>query len=144
MIEREFKLIRNIMFRHQSNILSLVLITATTCVGVVPTTEVCNSAQEVKRCCGNCGANQSEVSSTCCSKSAEPQACTCLVDQERPATPQERRNPDERENTRRAKCVVTPTPVGDFHSPPQSAEEDKRLLSQSQPRGQAVLCRWLI
>lgn len=143
MIEAVFKSIGNVMFWPQSNILSLVLITAIACGGVVPANEVCNSTQEVKRCCGHCGANQSEARSTCCSKSTEPQACKCSVDQERPATPQERRNPDERENTRRAECVVTVTPVGNNHSLPQSIEDGVLLSSQSQPRRQALLCRWL-
>ena len=143
MIEAVFKSIGIVMFRPQRNVFSLVLIAATACGSVVPANDVCNSTHEAKRCCGHCGADQSEARSTCCSKSAEPQACKCSVDQERPATPQERRNPDERENTRRAECAVTVTPVGDDHSPPQSVEDSALLSSQSQPRRQAVLCRWL-
>lgn len=131
------------MFRPVTNILSLVLIVATTLAGVTPAIGVCESTHGSKQCCGHCQATLSEARSTCCSKSAEPQACQCSVDQERPATPQERRTSDERTEARHAKCMVTVLHVGDDQSPTPAIEDATLLSSQPKSRRQAVLCRWL-
>lgn len=131
------------MFQSASNILSLLLIVATTLVGITPAVGVCESKRGAKQCCGRCQANPSEASSTCCSKSAKPQACQCSVEQERPATPQERRTSDERNNARRAECMAVVLPSGDDQPPAPAIEDAALLSSQPESRRQAVLCRWL-
>jgi len=135
------------MFRPASKILSLVLIAATTLMGVAPATGTCESTgreRGSKHCCGHCGATSSEARPTCCSKSAQPQACQCSVDGERPAAPQERRSSDEQNDARRAEFVAAVLFVGDNEPPVQAIEDATLLSSQPTLRRQAVLCRWLI
>jgi hypothetical protein len=135
------------MFRPASKILSLVLIAATTLVGVAPGTSACDATgreRASKHCCGVCCAKLSEARHSCCSKSLQSQACQCSVDQERPATPRERRSSDERNDVRRAEFVADVLFVDGDERPARAIQDATLLSSQPTLRRQAVLCRWLI
>ena len=134
------------MFQFAPNVLSLLLIVATTCMGMAPAGAPCAAADREppsKSCCGLCCATDSAASRTCCARSEELNVCTCLADEERPATPRERRGSDERD-ARRAEWMATAAVIDVAESHIRVTQDGPVFSSLFHARHQAVLCRWLI
>ena len=134
------------MFQFAPNVLSLLLIVATTCMGMAPAGAPCVAADREppsKSCCGLCCATESAASRTCCARSEELNVCTCLADEERPATPRERRGSDERD-ARRAEWMATATVIHVTGPQIRVIQDGLAFSFLSYARHQAVLCRWLI
>ena len=151
------------MFRPATNIfVTLVLLVAMALAGVVPASGACNETGNQcgsKQCCGACCTKSSEPTNSCCSTSTQvpstrvpstqvpstrARVCHCSVENERPATPPERRGSDERNDARRAERMASVIFVSDDESRVRFIEDATLSSILSASHRQAVLCRWLI
>jgi hypothetical protein len=136
-----------VMFRFAANpFVSFALIAATAFAGVVPVVGAC-TAKEIQcgaeQCCNTCCTGPDVSAQTCCSKVIQSHGCRCSVENERPATPQERRTSDERNNVRLVQSVVAAVFVADDESRLQLTDDATLYPFLPTSRRQAVLCRWL-
>ena len=132
-----------IMFRSTHKILTLILMAATSLLGVVPAIGTCHMAGREggsKSCCEK----RNQVKFTCCSPFTQVHTCQCSVDPERPTPPHERPPTDERLNALRVEAVESDLVVGDNKLRSPSLEDASLHSSLPHSRWQAILGHWLI
>jgi len=96
-----------------------------------------------KQCCGACCTEADAAEKSCCEAATPSRVCRCSAENDRPATPLERRSSGERENARLGESLAAAIFVDDDNQTQRT--EDVSLFSfLPSPCRQAVLCRWLI
>ena len=127
-------------------VISFVLVVATILAGVVPVAGACEMSSVqcgVKQCRRACCTKTIEPADLCCSTFSQLQACRCSVENQRPATPQERRTSDERDASRRAGGTLAVIFVGDDEILTLPIKDGPLFSSLPATRRQAILCLWL-
>ncbi len=135
----------------QNSLVSVVLIAAMAFVSLVSAAGVCEAKGAKcgsRQCRSACCTPSDKAALPCCSAPKISHPCRCSVENERPATPEERqnsgqRNGNEQNDARRAENLAIAAFVGDGESLLQSTADAPLFSFLPTLQRQAVLCRWL-
>jgi hypothetical protein len=125
---------------------SAVLIAAIAIAGFGPavgTCEATDGACGTKSCHTACCISPDKPVRACCSAPATTRVCRCSVENQRPATPSEKRAPEKRDDSIRGVYGAMAFDVRVAEPQARSTVDASLSSSLTTPHQQAVLCRWL-